>query len=281
MRRQAVPEQGLGDLARDVQVGDVRRRQVHRDRDLPVRPPACGRGEGQLEHRLGQRAHEAGLLCRGQQVGRGEQSPGRVLPADEGLDADDPAVAQVDLRLQVDHELAVGAPCAAPPCVRSRSPRPPPAIGTCTCTPSRPGLGGVHRDVGAAQQLLPVAAGTGRGDADADPDVQPDALHVNGPRSGSRSRSASASASSRAASGSRTANSSPPSRASRSPVRRAARSRGPTWRSRSSPAGWPRLSLTSLNPSRSSSRSAAGRRAVAAATIRSAPPAGHGGWAAR
>ena len=41
------------------------------------------------------------------------------------------------------------------------------------------------------------------------------------------------------------------------------RSRGPTWRSRWSPAWWPRLSLTSLKPSRSSSSSAAGRRADA------------------
>ena len=53
-----------------------------------------------------------------------------------------------------------------------------------------------------------------------------------------------------------TANSSPPSRASVSSSRSSACSRGPIWRSTSSPAWWPSVSLSSLKPSRSTSSSA-------------------------
>ena len=91
---------------------------------------------------------------------------------------------------------------------------------------------------------------------------------LNGSWISLRSRAARSSASSSPASGSRTANSSPPSRARTSPGRSAGCRRGPTWRSSWSPAWWPRLSLTSLKPSRSSSSSAAGRRAVAVVSTR-------------
>ena len=50
---------------------------------------------------------------------------------------------------------------------------------------------------------------------------------------------------------SRMPNSSPPSRASVSPSRKPCCSRVQTWRSSSSPAAWPQVSLTSLNWSRS------------------------------
>ena len=63
-----------------------------------------------------------------------------------------------------------------------------------------------------------------------------------------------------------TANSSPPRRASVSSSRRSSLRRGPIWRSTSSPAWWPSVSLSSLKPSRSirssassSSRSVRGR----------------------
>ncbi len=52
------------------------------------------------------------------------------------------------------------------------------------------------------------------------------------------------------------ANSSPLSRPTVSPGRTAARSRAATWRSSSSPAAWPRVSLTCLNRSRSQKRTA-------------------------
>ena len=68
-------------------------------------------------------------------------------------------------------------------------------------------------------------------------------------------RSAIATASSSSARRStRMPNSSPPKRATMSPGRRCARSRGATARSRSSPAWWPRLSLISLKWSRSRKR---------------------------
>src|SRR5665647_2925202 len=67
-----------------------------------------------------------------------------------------------------------------------------------------------------------------------------------------RSLMATSAASSWPASSSRTANSSPPRRASMSPARRCSLKRAPTWTSSWSPAWWPRLSLTSLNLSRSS-----------------------------
>ena len=53
-----------------------------------------------------------------------------------------------------------------------------------------------------------------------------------------------------------TANSSPPSRASVSSSRSSSFSRGPIWRSTSSPAWWPSVSLSSLKPSRSINSSA-------------------------
>ena len=61
-----------------------------------------------------------------------------------------------------------------------------------------------------------------------------------------------------------TANSSPPKRATVSPVAHRRRSRSATWTSSWSPAAWPRLSLTSLNPSRSRNSTATSSRAAAA-----------------
>jgi len=66
--------------------------------------------------------------------------------------------------------------------------------------------------------------------------------------------------------GSTTANSSPPSRAGTSSGRRAAVSRCPSTRSRWSPAWCPSVSLTSLNRSRSNSRSATGEPSVRSRT---------------
>ena len=79
----------------------------------------------------------------------------------------------------------------------------------------------------------------------------------NGSASASRMRPATSIASAGCAmSGSSTANSSPPSRATVSPGRTARSRRRATTSSSWSPAGWPRVSLTSLNRSRSSRNSA-------------------------
>ena len=65
-----------------------------------------------------------------------------------------------------------------------------------------------------------------------------------------------------------TTNSSPPKRATKSCGRMAPTSRSASWSSTSSPAWWPRLSLTTLNWSRSTKRSAASRTpSPAAASI--------------
>ena len=129
-----------------------------------------------------------------------------------------------------------------------------------------------------------MAAGTGAvDDADADADVQPDAL--DGERLEERSRSRPASVLGRVEAG---VGQQDGELVAAEPghqvvgAEHARCRRGPTWRSSWSPAWWPRLSLTSLNPSRSSSSSAAGVRAVAVATARSAPArAAPAGWAAR
>ena len=82
---------------------------------------------------------------------------------------------------------------------------------------------------------------------------------VTGRHTSSWIRTAQSRASSRATPGSRAANSSPPRRARTSVGRNAGRIRSPSSCSNWSPAWWPTPSLTALNPSRSSSRSAAGR----------------------
>ena len=103
------------------------------------------------------------------------------------------------------------------------------------------------------------------GDADADADVQPDALDGERLRAAGRAAARPAPrASSRLGVGQQDGElvaAEPGQHVVRAAAR--CRSRGPTWRSRSSPAWWPRLSLTSLNPSRSSSSRAAGRPGAA------------------
>ncbi len=83
------------------------------------------------------------------------------------------------------------------------------------------------------------------------PTVAVTAASTNGSTRQASSRRAASAASSWTAPGSRTMNSSPPSRARVSPSRRQPANRAPTCRSSSSPASCPRVSLTCLNPSRS------------------------------
>ena len=73
-----------------------------------------------------------------------------------------------------------------------------------------------------------------------------------GARMASTSRRATAMATRSAVSGHSSTNSSPPVRATVSPLRVMRRSRSATTRSTSSPMAWPCVSFTSLNPSRSS-----------------------------
>ena len=123
-------------------------------------------------------------------------------------------------------------------------------------------LGGVHRDVGVADEVVAVGRPARvRDDPMLAPTVSSRPEIVTGSPSFSFSRSATSMASSSPAESSSTANSSPPSRASVSLGRTAAEKRSATARSSWSPASWPRLSFTCLKPSRSTSSTASGDRA--------------------
>ena len=153
--RQGVPDQGEGHLAGQVQVGDVGRGQVDRHRHRRARTTTGRRRRGRAPGRVSVSGRSRpGLLRRGQQVGGGEQAAGRVVPADQRLRADDPAVVQAHLRLQVHLELAVGQ--RGPQLLHGAQPVTGAARGVrhvdVHALAAR--LGRVHRDVGAAQQLL-------------------------------------------------------------------------------------------------------------------------------
>ena len=225
-------------------------------------PPLPDLVQRLLEHGGGQVAHQAGVLGQRQERVGQQQAAGRVLPADERLDAADPQGPRVDLGLVEDGEpagehgvaqlleraqpllapgrVAVGAVDAVAAAGR-------PWRGTSRC---RPGAAGV--------ETSRPCAGIER---DADAGVDPHGDAVDGERRAratSCTRCATASAlARRRRSARKIANSSPPEPGQQ--VARAARqslSRSATSRSRSSPAWCPRLSLTSLNRSRSSSSSA-------------------------
>ena len=95
-------------LVDDGLVGQAARRQVDRDAQRVARPVPAGRGlDARVEHEAGERHDEAGLLGeRDEAVGREGPEP-RVVPAHEGLDADDLAVGQPRLGLDVHGERAL------------------------------------------------------------------------------------------------------------------------------------------------------------------------------
>ena len=209
-----------------------------------------------------QRAHEPGVLGLRDEARRQHEPALGVTPAHERLDAVRPAPVQVDLGLEDERELAlvhraaqaghelerVGAaarsgrrlaPGARPWPRTSRRRRP----AAASRRPRR------RRGCVAMPTDAPISRST------------PETENVR--CSASRIFSATSAGAGGRASGSSTANSSPPSRATVSLERRTALIRGPIWRSSSSPWWWPSVSLTSLNRSRSSSITT-GRRAVAA-----------------
>ena len=120
-------------------------------------------------------------------------------------------------------------------------------------------LGRVHGDVGALHQRLDVAAVLGEHrDADAGAHEQGQALEAEGllDRAGEPAGDRPRRSSTVVPSGSRTANSSPPTRATSSASGTPASRRGPISRRSRSPAWWPSVSLSSLKWSRSISSSA-------------------------
>ena len=120
-------------------------------------------------------------------------------------------------------------------------------------------LAPVHRGVGVLEQALDGVGVVGV-EADAEAGLDAERGAVEGDLAAELARApgvSSATVASRSAPcGSTMPNSSPPSRATVSSVRSDSVSRRPTIRSSSSPAWWPRVSLTSLKWSRSTSTSA-------------------------
>ena len=97
----------LGDLARQALVEQVAGGQVHRDGQRPAGiGPGARLREGGVQDVAGERADQPGVLGeRDELVGKDQAALG-VLPAHQGLGADDLAGADADLGLVVQDELA-------------------------------------------------------------------------------------------------------------------------------------------------------------------------------
>ena len=177
-----------------------------------------------------------------------------MVPPDERLHADDPAVDTSTFGWR----WTSSSPSLEPPRSSSMAAAVAGAavrVGDVRTRHSRPAFARTWRRQ-RAQQLLTVAPARCGGDADARAHLQPDALDVNACQLAQPL--ARSSASSLRRSPTSTANSSPPSRATVSWAgARAAAGGGSTQQLVA--AWWPRLSLTSLKRSRSSSSRAAGR----------------------
>jgi len=87
---------------------EIARRDVHRH--LPKHPaslPFLLIGQRAAQDPLGERVDQRRGLGRGNELVRRQQSPRRVVPADQCLDAGRVPVGEVDLRLVVQHEFVV------------------------------------------------------------------------------------------------------------------------------------------------------------------------------
>ena len=149
----------------------------------PVVSPDRDLSHGCLEHFPRDGVHQPDLLDDREECVRVEQPAGGVLPAHERLRAEDGTGGHVDLRLVVQHELV-----AIERGVEVLDRLEPDAVGLIELrvVALRPGvgvLGGVHRDIGASEQIddadrLVVAFG----DAGARVDEQPRAVDGEGLR---------------------------------------------------------------------------------------------------
>ena len=107
------------------------------------------------EHPRTDRHDEAGLLGEGDEVERHDESPGRMVPADQGLEPIDLPARQMDHRLVVEDELLV-----VDGSLQVRLQLQPPQrrvvhLGFEDLIPVLPRfLRDVHRDVGVAEELL-------------------------------------------------------------------------------------------------------------------------------
>ena len=261
VRRQRPAVEQAADERGEVAVEQAARGEVDRDAQLEaVVAPRAALAERAVEHVVGEQRDEVALLRQPDEPLGRDEAELRVLPAHERLDAVATALAQRELRLVVDDELAAldaaaqlagerEAVEAVPVALRRvQRPRPPRLLRR------------VERDVGVLEDLLGARAVLGvHRDAHrrAHVEQQPAELerHLERPRrrggrAPRRRRRGRCAASS--------ANSSPP-QARDGDLGRQRRRAGARRRctSSSSPCWWPSVSLTDLKSSRSSSSATA------------------------
>src|SRR5660397_36663 len=175
--RHAVDGQQLGDHRGQALVEQVAGGEVHRDRQRPtgVRP-GPDLAQGTVQDVAGERPDQAGVLGQRDEVIRWDQAAVGVLPADQGLGADDVPGADADLGLVVQDQLvAVQRPTQVP---EQRQLRRGVAVDGRVVGehPQVLTLLDVHGDVGALQQGGGVRAVlAGQHDPDAGLDVQVEA----------------------------------------------------------------------------------------------------------
>jgi hypothetical protein len=161
-------------------------RQVHADeqrllavaRPLPVADPATGL----RQHPPAQRKDQPGLLGQRNELDGAQQAPRRVLPPDQGLDADHALRGQLEDRLEVEDQLlALDGPAELAPRPHRRQ------LGAVRrlvehFVPRLAGaLGRAHRDLGHPQELPGRhRAGTLHRDPDARARGQLDVLSMHG-----------------------------------------------------------------------------------------------------
>ena len=244
-----------GDPRGEAAIAQIAPRHVDGDEDVvPGGPPRGALRQRDAQHRLREQLHQPGLLGEDDELGGRDQAPLGMLPADERLEALDAAVRDVDDRLVVDDQLVVldrplqladqragarassgrargcRAPAGAPACPRTSPRRPCAAASRCR---SR------RRDTARCRRC-PWRAGSGL-------------RRSNGCSSSPSRRLATRCASPVSATGMTRPNSSPPRRAIVSLARSDSCRRLATSTRKRSPFSWPRVSLISLNLSRSSS----------------------------
>ena len=257
-----VGERAANELA-DTAGGELLRGHVDPDDEglgqQPVLRPASGLVAGFPQHELTERIDQTGRLGDRDELARWNRAAGRRPPPQQRLDADDLAALERDLRLVVDVELTALQ-------TEAKLVLDPEQVAQLAAH-----VVVEHRDSGRGRPSWPRTS-RGRRAASAPRSCRPRRRErrrrrsrratSRGPRgrisfdSRSSSRSATVTESGSSASSSRSANSSPPSRASVSLGRIAVVKRRATSSSSWSPASWPSVSLTCLNPSRSTNSTA-------------------------
>ncbi len=257
----------------EIERAKLDRRQIDRDRH-PVRPRR-GFGAGSPEHPFADRNDQARRFGDRNEVARRDHAPGGMTPAQKRLETADAIAGNVDERLIMELELPGGqgvleigfhrAPLLGFPIhVLLEEAMPAPALG----------FGLIERHVGVLEQIVRRLAVVGKqGDAHARADR--DFQAVDDCRSAKAARSVRTTTSP-TCEGEATSIEDDGEFVAAEPRRQiavasASRNRCATIRSKRSPVGWPKVSLTSLNRSRSRQQTASPsflrrRRSIAAAS---------------